>query len=494
MRSLHGWTRPRPIRVAFLVQDGEHAATMLDGVFADCYSRWGGRFSLIVPCVASRIPAPYWPWLEGYDPDLIYSYVALSEADVLELHERLGPAKIFFYQPGRQPRLDVFGFKPGYRFSPLSSLSAVFRLARYRGSGDLPLRVLDSWHTEQPSRFLTDNFGTYQQSQATGIYPADATTAANRLIIVSPGHAANPQLGVPRDIATLPNELEAVRAIGEGRATCMAMLSVCFAPRLDIRFGFWSSSFNLVIGDSFADRLLFWNTRLLIPAWLDPNICCLRITQDQLDDAGFLATLINLLNRHNQVNGGSGGPTQLVLRSCSLDGPLLVALATRLQAAGIWGAVSTEAVATPDAVIPDGAAFDTAQEGNRFTGEVFPNPGWVAFDWTAPLVQPPADVPDHLADAPIRQSFTTGYWASDFILEHDGPGSWMSKNRWILPRRWRLAGAFQVDFVSTPPHAEIVPARASREGRLTAFVNFGHPIASITVPTQWCPAMRSSAA
>lgn len=28
MRNLRGWTRPRPIRVAFLVEDGEHAATI----------------------------------------------------------------------------------------------------------------------------------------------------------------------------------------------------------------------------------------------------------------------------------------------------------------------------------------------------------------------------------------------------------------------------------------------------------------------------------
>ena len=50
-----GWIRPRPIRVAFLVQDGEHAQIALDGIFADCYYHWGGRFSLIVPCREGRI-------------------------------------------------------------------------------------------------------------------------------------------------------------------------------------------------------------------------------------------------------------------------------------------------------------------------------------------------------------------------------------------------------------------------------------------------------
>ena len=67
--ELKGWSRPRPLRVAFLIEDGEHASLTLDGVFADCYDRWGGRFSLIAPCVNSRIAPSYWPWLEAYDPD-----------------------------------------------------------------------------------------------------------------------------------------------------------------------------------------------------------------------------------------------------------------------------------------------------------------------------------------------------------------------------------------------------------------------------------------
>jgi hypothetical protein len=69
-----------------LVEDGEHANLALDGVFADCYDRWGGRFSLIAPCLNGRIAPTYWSWLEAYDPDIVYSYVPLSRTDVLEEH------------------------------------------------------------------------------------------------------------------------------------------------------------------------------------------------------------------------------------------------------------------------------------------------------------------------------------------------------------------------------------------------------------------------
>ena len=58
-RNHTGAVRPRPIRVAFLVQQGDNAQLALDGIFADCYYRWGGRFSLIVPCRNERIVRYY---------------------------------------------------------------------------------------------------------------------------------------------------------------------------------------------------------------------------------------------------------------------------------------------------------------------------------------------------------------------------------------------------------------------------------------------------
>jgi hypothetical protein len=86
-----------------------------------------------VPCFQGRITPSYWPWLEAYDPDIVYSYVPLTRTGVLEVHERLSPAEYTFHKLAPEPRLDVFGFKPSYQFEfkPLSSLSIIFRLARY---------------------------------------------------------------------------------------------------------------------------------------------------------------------------------------------------------------------------------------------------------------------------------------------------------------------------------------------------------------------------
>src|SRR5271169_5602262 len=207
--ELKGWARPRPLRVAFLIEDGEHAQLALDGIFADCYNRWGGRFSLIAPCLNGRVAPSYWPWLEAYDPDIVYSYLPLNRADVLEVHERLCPAQYAFHELGREPRLDPYGFKPSYGFSPLSSLSGIFRLARHTPapSEGAPVKIIDSWHTERPSRFLTDNFGTYHLSRGGSIYPSDAAAAASLLTIVSPDMQADRRYGVPRDLNAIPSEM-----------------------------------------------------------------------------------------------------------------------------------------------------------------------------------------------------------------------------------------------------------------------------------------------
>src|SRR3546814_8659563 len=63
------------------------------------------------------------------------------------------------------------------------------------------------------------------------------------------------------------------------------------------------------------------------------------------------------------------------------------------------------------------------------------------FSWSGQLATPASPAPDHLADAPHRQAFATGMWASDYLLGQVGSKPRFSNgNVWLLPRRWRMAG------------------------------------------------------
>lgn len=486
--ELAGWEKTRPIRVAFLIEPGEHADLILDGIFADCYSRWGGRFSLIAPCAAGRIVADYWPWLEAFDPDIVYSYVELAGDAVLEIHERLVPSDYILHRLESNSRLDLPAFRPQYRFTALSSLSTMFRLSRHSPLPDGPkIKVIDSWHTERPTRFLTDNLGTYHTSAATGIYPNDARSTAGLLTVVSEEYFQDLKYGVPRDLDRVASEAEAFTEFVCKRATGISLLSSLYATRLEIRDSRWSSAFNLVIGESFEDRLLFWNARLLIPAWLDSDLCCFRLTLDQLKDEDWVSQLAQLLNSRNHVNSGAGGQSQLQVRSASHSADELAEVLSTLRGAKVWSVSGTGDVVPGGHVIPSEDSLRRACEETQAMEGRLRGAAWHGFRWKPPIARPSAMEPEHLNDAPPGQSFTLGLWALDlsFEYERDKP-RFAQDNMWMLPKRWRMAAAFEAKFVTRGLGQSLPPmCRTGRHGNLAVFAGVNRALESVRVPSAY---------
>jgi hypothetical protein len=485
MNELEAQSRSRPVRIAFLVQEDENADLILDAVIADSYRRWGGRFSLIIPCADQKVREAFWPWLEAFDPDIVYSYVALANEEVLKLHERAGPSEYQSHELRSRDKPQARDFQPDYLVTPLASLSTIFRSARYPGFREdpAPLRIIDTWFTERPSRFLTDNFGTYWTSFGTGMYPPDALPAARLLHIIAPDSPQDRQRAIPSDIETIDNEIEAVRRFAQRRATSLSIASILFAPRLEIRSPEWGESFNLVVGNTFADRVMFWNARSLMPSWLDDDICCLRIDADIANDDERLNALVELLNRRNHVNSGSGGGANATVRSMSHSVDELEAISAKLKEKKLWSFVRSKRLDSLDQMIPTAKALEEAREGHRL-GSFHARPDWMSFRWAPPMVRPPGNIPDHLSDAPPRQAFARGAWATDFILQAEGPRPRMSdRNLWQLPRRWRMAGAFKASFNGISQNVAYQP-RATRAGHLSIIEMVDRAISEIAVPSQ----------
>jgi hypothetical protein len=432
-----------------------------------------------------QVVAGYWQWLEAFDPDIVYSYVNLAAEAVLEIHERLVPGDYVLHPSGNEPRLDLQGFRPQYP-TPLSSLSTVFRLARHSPLvGGPKIKIIDSWHTDRPSRFLTDNFGTYHTSATTGVYPNDARSTAGLLTIVSEEHFQGREFGVPRDLDRVASEEIAFAEFVGRRVTSISMLSSLYATRLEVRDYQWSDAFNLVIGDSFEDRLMFWNARLLIPSWLDNDLCCFRMTLDQLRNEDMLNLLVQLLNTRNHVNGGGGGQSQLRVRSASHTIDELNEVLELLRGAKAWSAHGPAVVITGGHVIPSEDSLKQAREAAQFS-DGFRFGERHAFRWKPPVAHPPATEPEHLRDAPSGQVFTLGLWALDLSFEYDRDKPRLAQdNVWMLPKRWRMADAFIAKFVNKG-FAQNSPSpmhRTSRHGNLTVFAGFNRELESITVPS-----------
>lgn len=64
---------PRPVRVAYLIEDGPDAHRWLDKIFSSCLGRHGGRQSLVVPVENAVIPSRYADWLRALDPDVVFA-------------------------------------------------------------------------------------------------------------------------------------------------------------------------------------------------------------------------------------------------------------------------------------------------------------------------------------------------------------------------------------------------------------------------------------
>lgn len=295
----------RAIRIVFFVpaEEDETSHLILDAVFRAGYDAWNGGYYLIVPVARDGAPdGSYRAWMKAIDPDLIYSYVDLSESVVEELHRELCPMGIFRHQlRGHSSPLRAYDFMPAYEWlqKPLSSATCLFEVPRSVGFA-VPT-VLGAYDDSLVSRFIGDNFGvTRFQRDLPGVLAVK--------ILCQPDLPESHATSVDR----IFGDLTIVANLRERKLTASSELArVTRSNQAVIRNLAHSGSLFLTIGDSIADRVDSWNRRLLCSDHLGAS-ASLRMSLSELNDSALAYEVAQFILR---LDGGDRYHLHLCSRS-----------------------------------------------------------------------------------------------------------------------------------------------------------------------------------
>jgi len=467
----HALSRPRPARIAFFVDRNEVSHRELDGIFTACGGLWGGRFSLIVPCV-DREPLPeFLEWLETYDADFLYSYVDFADRTVHALHERFYPSVLVKHHV-EQDRHDVYAKRPTLPLVPLS-VRTVLPLASGTSFGR-PLEAIglvDTWDEALSAGFLRDTFGAATECLGQSL-PRAYAAFAHEVRVATPGGVGAVRSGP--DVEVVPSLVALTqRLTGDPKVSGALQLAASYAPRFMVRRHPWSSTFSLVVGDTFDDRLMHWNARYLWPSERAGDLVCARLPRAAFDDAEFIAAFSLLLRERNRVYGERGEEPSVVLRSMSIPQAELENLAPHLRIPPPRH-LTVEARHVPSYAdwIPTTPQLAEAYFEGDQTWRGAARPAWTETAYSNRELRLTVPHPSHLASVPadLRES-STGTWAVDIDLERVVDNSPYSNvvHRWTLPRRLRMAGAFVKRYALFEGGGLTGTARVSRRGYLVAF-------------------------
>lgn len=475
--------RSRPIRVAYLLEETGHSHLMLDCIFAESIAHWGGRYSLICPCEAGYPRDHYLPWLRAFDPDIIYSFIDLSEEGLHRLREMFGPAYLVRHRENLTREPTLYDFRVSLPIKPLSALSTTLQYARaHPVSAPQPIRIVDYLPGQPHDRFIDDNFGAYYGSYGSWPMPSNLADVVKPLAVASEQLLNAPNRGRRYEGETIPDATALLRFMSANRNTYgLAQVAADAAPRIELRSNY-DNAFMLVVGDAFADRIAFWNLRSRAPVFLGRQLCTLIISPSSLEDSAFFEALIEFLKARNEVPHNSGRPL-VRLCSTSLTNEELASVRQRLSAVDEWNAYHAIPRLTLDAITPSGEVLEHARHLIR--GGYFERaPEWKEFSASGKKTQPPATIPSHLAHVQSGSLATNGSWALDVSIERQENHSRFINVRhsWFFPRRLRFVQAFLASYESMHEGREYRNTRATAHGALSFFASFGEELPTINLP------------
>lgn len=238
-------TTSRPKRVAFFVHEENFTNDEVNGIISFNCRHWGGRFNPIIPTSGSELRPDWWRLLTAVDPDIIYSFVRLTNALVDRINRHVLPSSIIEINPEDiLNRGGIVGVDE-YRVAAITTYEIPrFMWSRRGGWGEPVFQFVQDSRTATDARtFALRNFG---------VLPADMSTQTM--------FRDMPHRTIDTKVAAMDTYLDLEVLKAQQRPVfpidlCAAFACRSYMPAYETRV----PGFHLVIGDTPWEALYGWN-------------------------------------------------------------------------------------------------------------------------------------------------------------------------------------------------------------------------------------------
>lgn len=465
---------PRPLRVVYLVPlKPSHA--LLDAIFDEAMSRWGGRRTPIIATDGATISDAEWVFLDLWDADLIYSYVPLKD----DLHDRivfcLSPYAIETHKGVDEPA-NSRSLRPssdGLEWA-LKSISVLPRMARLQEIRREPIfEVLDKERGSDVERDLADSFGFLSSCSV----DLSLTPYAKRLSFREAGHEKYaPRFRGDEVISYISDVGELENRLSKGsRLLFPSQISDMFCPHVNAFREYresWEEQLTVVVGDQFEDRLLFWNAihrYKSLNTFRSNQIFRFALSRFQDGLPGWIEDLFGGRRNHRHRDGNGAPNVRVISSSVAVERleEISSEIGGKKHVMCSFGKTSVSEIFGP--LVEN----DPRREYERGINL------WPAWIWQDAKVTEAVRVDDGEIDLPCIKPWhtnefplgptTVGAWLSDLEIERAEDHSRYANiiHRWMFPRRLALHKTVKIENYGESHMALRPPVRPTERGWLS---------------------------
>lgn len=430
---------PRAIRVAYILENGDDSHRWLDAIFADCFSRDGGRQSPIIPVHEGQISTRFKSLLRLHDPDYVFLITYENQGLIEELSALLQDAVLLAKprdkeKPEKHPNVSLENSRGLTALSWLPYLKTVTGFHR-----SSPTKILDCHPHWEDDGLIKDNFGTlYGSGFAFPLYDQIDT----RGLVLTPSSAPTGGWRLPPTNSPEVQDAYAIlEQLGNRKGTTtLAQLSNLNSQTYKSRHP-WTQGFCLVVGDTYEDRILCWNAGLLFEGAQNQPYKTLRLPLAATCEPRNVDKIAAFLLSENWLGQRDGQPIVFV-RSHSLKAKDLDNFVTRLRETS-RSSVTFEATTSMDDCCPQvNAEREKERDFFHFSSRTRAPVETHASSTSTPVTVPQ---PMQLAYcAGLHPEFSIGTWFVDCAIDRINDVGRFDNVRevWMLPRKRQLVDNF----------------------------------------------------